>query len=319
MIKVGILNADTPNAGELIRILINHPETEITTLYAPNLLGRNVSSTHHGLIGEQIVNFTDKIQPENLDILFVTKSDPEAQHIIDGQQNWDDLKIIVLTNDNHKSLEGDMESSGVSEINRKSLVRTAKISYIPSPILVPALIATFPLAKFMLLNSQLKIEATIPDPIAYESEPPELLAVYLKDAITKVQPSFGSDIIFSFEKAKDEDRVMTIKISFECSLSLEEIMKIYDDEYDDHNFTFITTPTVSPKEVEGTQKCVINLNKPNHNTLEITAYADGRMRGAAGDAVHVMNLFTGLHEKTGLRLKSSAYKASDSENSQWFA
>lgn len=319
MIKVGILNADTPNAGELIRILINHPETEITTLYAPNLIGRNVSSIHHGMIGEEIVNFSDKIVPENLDILFITKSDPSNKNLLDELDKWEDLKIVVLNNDNHKALDNNLKFTGISEINRKNLVREDKIAYIPSPILVPALIATVPLARYMLLNSTLKITAIVPDPIAYESEPPELLGVYLKKALEEVQPSFSSNINFYFEQAKNEERVMTLKITFDCNLSIDEIEKIYEEEYDDHNFTFVTTTPVSHKEVEGTQKCVIYLNKPNNTTLEITVFADGRMRGAAGDAVHIMNLFTGLHEKTGLILKSSAFMSPLHESSSWFA
>ena len=51
MIKVGIIGADTPDAGEMLRLLIHHPEVEIHSLYAPAWAGRMVASRHHGFMG----------------------------------------------------------------------------------------------------------------------------------------------------------------------------------------------------------------------------------------------------------------------------
>ncbi|MDE5675381.1 MAG: N-acetyl-gamma-glutamyl-phosphate reductase, partial [Muribaculaceae bacterium] len=71
MIKVGIIGADTPEAGELLRLLINHPEVEVETLYAPLLAGRQVSSCHHGFIGERSMNFTDRLDLSKIDAVFI--------------------------------------------------------------------------------------------------------------------------------------------------------------------------------------------------------------------------------------------------------
>ena len=52
MIKVGILGAETAAAGELIRILINHPDVSLKTVASESEAGREVSGLHRGLVGD---------------------------------------------------------------------------------------------------------------------------------------------------------------------------------------------------------------------------------------------------------------------------
>lgn len=320
MIKVGIIGADTLKAGELIRLLINHSETELITLYAPSFIGRSVSSVHHGLIGEKTINFSDKIQPDELDIIFIAEINEISKNIIDNQESWPDLKIIDLTQNDDVTISESIDFIGLSEINRKNLVRGAKKTFIPTSPLISPLISLVPLAQFMLLNAPISIIISMPSGVLKENNNPDTVSRLLRTAFTFYQPSFSSEVNVSFETLENEDRVMVMKAKFDCSLSIEEVEKIYDRVYDDHNFTFITHSPVSIKEVEGTQKCIISINKPSSATLEITTMIDGRMRGGAGDAVHVMNLLQGLYEKTGLQLKSSAYESPyNKESSSWFA
>lgn len=320
MIKVGISAAGSPVAGEIIRILINHPEVDIVTLFDPDLRGRSVSSVHHGLIGESIVNFADKINPEELDVLFLTQRDGFYSRFLENSQEWENLNIIDVTNNNEKAFDNEAVSVGLSEINRKNIVRTLKDAFVPSALLVSPLIAFLPLAKFMLLNDNLDISVSVPEEMLDETENPELLKESLKKAVKISQPSFSSDICFKVFPNSREQRVIAFNTVINCSLSLDEIEKIYDGIYDDHNFTFITNSPVSFKEVEGTQKCVICLSKPSPASLEITSFTDGRLRGGAGDAVHVMNLLKGLYEKTGLQLKASSFRSPSAYNtSNWFA
>ena len=320
MIKVGIIGAGSPMAGEIIRILINHPETDIISLYAPSHIGRNVTSVHHGLIGESLVLFSDKINPEELDVIFLAENTEIGRKILSTKENQNSYKIIDLPYSGESDSDFYVNHIGLSEINRKALVRGETYAKIPAPPLVPALIALVPLAKYMLLNSTLFLSLSLPSSLIAEFGKPDTLANQLKEIITHYQPSFNSEIIFTLIPSAQEDRSMVLKMEIDCSLSLDEIEKIYDEIYDDHNFTFITHSPVSGQEVKATQKCVIYLDKPSTDKLEISVYADGRMRGGAGDAVHVMNLFEGLYEKTGLQLKSSAYDSpSGSESSSWFA
>lgn len=302
MVKVALLNAESPQAGEIIRILVNHPETLFSSLHAPLLAGRNLSSLHHGLIGESQYNFTDKFNPEEADVVIAVEKSDLSDNLLSKIDNFEDLKFIGLD----KEIFGNIESeAGLSEINRKALVRGARLAYVPSPSIVPALIALNPLANFLLLNSDIDISVTMPEDIVKATDVKQA-ALDLQRLLAKSQSSFNGDINLIINPAKEERGSVT-EISFNNSLSLDEIEKIYEGIYDDHNFTFLTRNDVGPEEVVGTQKTVIYLKKPESDTLYIKIVADARLRGGAGDVVHVLNLFFGLHEKTGLTFKPSRF------------
>ena len=305
MIKVGIIEADNPLAGELIRILVNHPETVLEALYAPNLVGRNLISVHHGLIGETSLNFTDKLNPEELDLIIDLSDQPNLSNskFLKGNEN---LKFISLKKESLSQLDSEKVEPGLSEINRKALVRTAQGAYILSPVIVPALIALAPLADFLLLNSDIKIDIDIPYDLEIGSDLDKEINT-LKEILRIHQTSFTGDVELNISRNKETERGITSKVNLSSPLSLEEIEKIYLQTYDDHNFTFITGSEVESKETEGSQKIVIYPHKPDPEKLELKIVADGRLRGGAGDIVHVMNLFFGLHEKTGLHLKPSRF------------
>ncbi|MCH5241636.1 MAG: hypothetical protein J1F67_04325 [Muribaculaceae bacterium] len=306
MVNVGIIGADSPMAGEIIRILINHPEVDIVSLFAPNLLGRNISSVHHGLIGENPLYFSDKINLEEVDFLAITQPNEIAQNIIDKVLEKENLKLTFFEDDFPQQTINENSEIGLSEINRKALVRGAKMAFIPSPVAVPPLISLVPLANFLLLNSDINIQVSLPADMSDKfNEDKE--AKLIENQLKEKQNSFNGKVKLKISSDHLSDRAQKTLISLACSLPLDEIEKIYEQIYDDHNFTFLTRNAVNTAEVEGTQKTVINLNKPDSDTLIIETVSDARLRGGAGDVVHVMNLFFGLHEKTGLHLKPSRF------------
>ncbi|MCH5234280.1 MAG: hypothetical protein J1E16_03230 [Muribaculaceae bacterium] len=306
MVKIGILGADSPLAGEIIRILINHPEVELVSLFAPNLLGRSISSIHHGLIGENPLYFTDKINLDEIDFLMVMQSNEIAQNIVDRFPELDELKLVVFENDFPQLKLSHGFEIGLSEINRKALVRGAISAYIPSPITVPALVTLVPLANYLLLNSDIEIEVSVPSEI-FEKYNENKEALLIENQLKERQASFNGNVKLKILEEHNSQRTEKTKISLSCALPIEEIEKIYEQIYDDHNFVFLTRNELSDKEVEGTQKIVFNLKKPESDSLVIESVADAWLRGGAGDMVHVLNLFFGLHEKTGLHLKSSRF------------
>lgn len=304
MVKIGILDADDPLGGELVRILVNHPEVEIDSLYAPLLMGRSVASFHHGLIGETPLNFSDKLNPEELDLLVILNNNEMSSRILSRIDNWEGLKVIAKDKEAFSGFSNEVEK-GLSEINRKALVRGARFSHILSPAIVPALIVLSPLGDYMLLNSDIEIEVSLPQDMIQNSNI-DSLNEELKELLKQRQPSFSGDVSLKIVPSSSLRGAETF-IRINNSLPLEEIEKIYDSLYDDHNFTFLSRTEVGTSEVEGTQKVVLTLEKPDPEHLTIHAVSDARMRGGAGDIVHVLNLFFGLHEKTGLSLKSSVF------------
>lgn len=321
MIKVGLIGAETPDAGEILRILINHPEVDLVSLYAPSLSGHKIASVHSGFIGEQALTFTDKIDPAVLDAIFIFDDSDICKKIIAHIGNWDTLRLINLSPSRGEDWGVADFVYGLSEINRKVLVRGARMAVIPNAIAAVSLIALYPLASHLLLSSDILIDANLPaDDVRGVDKP--LIEEEIDRQLKNVQNSFNGNVRVACHPF-DSARALKIKLEIETPLSLDEISRIYDSVYDDHNFTYIIMDSVKEAEVEGTQKCVISLNKTDKGTLSIEAVADCRLRGGAGDAVHVLNLFFALHEKIGLSLKPSIYEKSLGEPRQsqysWFA
>lgn len=305
MVKIGIIDAASKVSGEIIRILINHPEVELVSLVSPENLGYNVSYIHHGLVGEQVLNFTDKFDPEEIDLLIGPAENINKINLPAQLAKNPELKVISLGKNAPVNQAEEEVRLGVSEANRKTLVRGSYFAYIPSNPVVTSLIGLSPLANFLLLNSDIEIKTTLPSDLAKSIDAEDVINE-LKHVLKIKQASFSKDINIDIVPS-DSERAALTEINLKNTLPISEIEKIYDQIYDDHNFSFLTAGNIDEKEVEGTQKVVFNIEKPESDSLKIKLFSDARMRGAAGDVVHVMNLFFGLHEKTGLNLKPSRY------------
>ena len=304
MIKVSIIGADHPMAGELARILIHHPETEIKSLFARELNGRSVSSVHHGFIGESPLIFSDKINAVDSDIFIIINDEDLGEEERNLIENLENIKIISLPSKDFSVESTANYETGISEINRKTLVRNAKKVLIPHGSIVTTLVALMPLAKFLLLNSDLDIEISLPADLIKDVNTTEAVK-YIKNKLQATQSSFSGEIKLRLTPDSLSERGSKTKIEFKSKLPLEEVERIFEEIYDDHNFSFLSRNPSDTKEVEGTQKIILNFSKPDEETLRVEAVADARMRGGAGDIVHVMNLLFGLYEKTGLNLKPS--------------
>lgn len=304
MIKVDIYGAENIKAGELIRILVNHPEIEFMNLYAPGMEGVPVSKVHHGLIGEMPLSFSSRPVSEKCDVVFICGDDMNAAEFMRLRAERPDLKIICLD-----PVEGiDNYSAGLvyalPEINRKLLVRGSTGAIIPAPAASAILIPLYPLGLEKMLEGDIDVRLTAPDDILEENAIKEA-ARQTETLLAETQPEFGNKIIITPRHA-GKRRGLEAEIEIKCPAALEHVMDIYKI-YDDHNFAFAVTHPVTHAETVGTDKCIFYVSKPDDETLLIKSTADCRMRGAAGEAVHVMNLLFGLHEKTGLYLKASDY------------
>lgn len=305
MIRTAIIGAGTPDGGELIRILAMHPEVELEYIQGEGLEGIKVSDHHHGLIGETSLSFTDTIDFENCDVLFVCSPKTGKFALTQIRETNPELKIILFHvpegfGENKKEIV-----YGVPEINRKALVRHALTAEVPESFATMALIALFPFAMNLLLNNDIRISVTAPRSIIEEYNR-DIVTGEIRTLLAEVQKSFNSEIDIQAEIG-DTRRSAIMQIEFDCSLNLQQMIELYE-MYDDHNFTFVTTSPIGVSEVAGTDKCIISLSRSPEGKATLTVAADCRLRGASGDAVHIMNLMFGLHEKTGLALKASDFE-----------
>lgn len=304
MIKAAVSGADTPIAGELLRILVNHPEVEIVSISAPGKEGVSALSVHHGLIGEAPLFFsTRRAATSKCDILFVGGPEMSAAELYALKLARPELKIVLLSPMPELDESAAGFVFGLPEINRKLLVRGSTAAYVPAAPASAVLVPLYPLACHMLVNASLRIEVTAPDDIIALHA--AAAAIQIENTLSEVQLSFRGMPRINF-KPSGNDRLMTADITMECGVDMPNIAEIFE-MYDDHNFAFPVLSDAVPKETAGTEKCVFSIRKTDDRNLCIRSVADPRMRGGAGEAVHIMNLLFGLHEKTGLSLKASEF------------
>ena len=301
MIKVAVWGGGKIAAGELIRILLLHPEVELIGIVSHSLQGESVQNHHYGLKGEKEIRFVSNLDLSGLDVLFVAGEFPE-ELLAKIPESYSDLKVIGFDRDLIGNLAGsELTAPALSEIFRKNLVRGARYSFVISPVASLILISLFPLAKNLLLNKDITIE--VQSPLALSGVDKEKTEKEVSDILSEIQNSFDENIQINFLPSS-EKRGMAMKCTLRCAVPLNEVEGLYEGIYDDHNFTFLTEGEVSVQDIAGTQKCLIKLSKPNEETLVVESVADPMMRGSAGDAVHAMNLLLGLYEKIGLSFRA---------------
>lgn len=302
MIKTAITGGHTRRAGELIRILINHPDVVIKAIHtpAPMLANRPVADFHRGLVGDTDLIFDSApFSPDGIDVVFITGTDIPANL----DQN-PDLKVINLT---RTPVEGYVY--GLPELNRKPLVRGALRANVPSASATAVLLSLLPLAKNLLLIAPIDVRLSLgtTDATLFPLRENEI-----EDALRSLQSSFKAPVNMTIETNSTRQRVTTATVTTTVGATLQQARELFTDYYDDHNLTHIVVDRLPiPDDVIGTAKALISVDSipedTDPTTLTVTTALDAPIKGSAGQAVHIMNLLTRLHEKTGLALKSAAY------------
>lgn len=321
MIKAGIIGGAGYTAGELIRILLNHPDVELIWVNSSSNAGNPVSSVHQGLIGETDLIFTSSTPFNEVDVIFFCTPHGESKKFIESHDIPEDLKIVDLSQDFR--IEGDHDFIyGLPEINRKYIIRGKRVAN-PGCFATAIQLALLPLAKNLLLNSDINITAITgstgagvkPGATSHFSWRNDNISVYkpfkhqhlaeIKQTLKSLQNSFNSEINL-IPMRGCFSRGIFVAAYLDCPIALDEIKKLYEDYYDDHRFTFISDKMPDLKDVVNTNKCILHLEKEG-NKLLIISVIDNLLKGASGQAVHNMNLLFGLHERVGLQLKASAF------------
>lgn len=302
MIDVGILGGTGTHTGELIRILINHPDVMLRQVCEPDLAGRDIKSQHHGLIGESSLKYVDRLEYGKLDVVFVTTSEARLRESLPTLDDAPELCVIDMADDfTHARSLDPLIVYGVPEVNRKPLVRGARRAVIPPAAESLACIAFLPLAMRCMLPRTVMVTVECASGLADAGKVnPAQVADVLRLSGNEPQPVVDMRFVPGMDS-----RAIRLSATLDLPMPIDNIVEMYEELYEDHNLTHVVGEAVDSKEVEGTDKCVVSLDKTPDGLLHVQAVADAGMRGGAGDAVHVMNLLMGLYEKTGLALKAS--------------
>lgn len=325
MIKAGIIGGAGYTAGELIRLLLNHPDVEISWIHSTSNAGNPVTDIHQGLIGETSLRFSDTTDWSEVDVVFFCTPHGQSRTFLKENPIPEDIKIIDLSNDFRlKDSEDEHDFVyGLPEWNRKPMVRGAKHVANPGCFATAIQLALLPLAKNHLIKSDIHVTAITgstgagvkPSATSHFSWRNDNVSIYkpfrhqhlgeIKQTMRELQPDFDAEINFVPVRGCFSRGIMAI-VYLDIEEDIETIRNLYEEAYEDHSFTFITDKQADLKDVVNTNKCIIHLEKVDGKLL-ITSVIDNLLKGASGTAVHNMNLLFGLSERTGLQLKPSAF------------
>jgi N-acetyl-gamma-glutamyl-phosphate reductase len=325
MINVGIIGGSGYTAGELIRILMFHPNATLDFVYSTTNAGKPLSIAHHDLMGDIEMNFTDQVNP-NVNVVFLCLGHGKSKAFLEQHQFSKDTKIIDLGNDFRLTKDAEFDGKqfvyGLPELN-KVAIKSANYIANPGCFATAIQLALLPLAKNGLLNEDVHINATTgstgagvsPSETTHFSWRNNNMSHYkafehqhlgeINQSIQQLQAGYPNELLFVPNRG-DFARGIFATLYTNIEESLEDIVAKYEAYYADQPFVTVTTTNINMKQVVQTNKCIISLMKKG-NRLLITSIIDNLTKGASGQAIQNMNLLFGLDETTGLHLKPCGF------------
>jgi len=325
MIEIGIIGGAGYTAGELIRVLLNHPKTKINFVFSTSNAGNKLYKVHQDLIGSTEISFVSKIN-SNIDVLFLCLGHGNSTSFLKKYQFSSRTKIIDLSNDfrltKDKNLEGKSFVYGLPELQKEAI---KKANYIANPgCFATALqLAILPLAANNVLQDDVHIHAVTGATGAgtslsktthftwrdnnfshYKAFNHQHLGE-IHQTVQQLQTTFNSDINFVPNRGNFSRGIFATSYT-KFDGSIEDAKKIYQEYYTDVAFTFVSDDGIHLKQVINTNKCLLHLEKHN-NKLLITSVIDNLLKGASGQAIQNMNLMFGFEEREGLHLKATYF------------
>ncbi|MEY2918320.1 MAG: hypothetical protein RIS73_2034 [Bacteroidota bacterium] len=330
-IKVGIIGAAGYTGGELIRLLINHPNVVIEFAQSGSNADNLVSKVHADLVGETDLKFVASCPPlgdGGVDVIFFCAGHGEAKKFVAANEIPAKVKLIDIGNDFRLNADAIINGRefvyGLPELQREKIKSANNIAN-PGCFATAIQLGLLPLAKAGLLNEVYTTGITgstgagqslaatshfswrANNIQAYKTLTHQHNAEILQSVNSFQSASSLNEEGFNFVPWRgDFTRGIFISSQVKCNLSIEELSVIYKDFYQAHPFTTVTTESVFLKQVVNTNKCIIQLEKVG-TKLVIHSVIDNLTKGASGQAIQNMNLIFGLEETTGLKLKANYF------------
>ena len=324
-LEVGIIGGAGFTAGELIRLLLNHPETNINFVYSTSNAGNKLYKVHQDLIGSTEISFSSEINAD-VDVLFLCLGHGNSTAFLQKNSFSGNTKIIDLSNDFRlladKNFEGKDFVYGLPELDKEA-IKSAKYIANPGCFATALQLAILPLAAKGLLKDDVHINAVTGATGAgtslsatthftwrdnnfshYKAFNHQHLGE-INQTVNQLQNDFNSEINFMPNRG-DFSRGIFATTYTKFEGSLEEATKLYKDYYKDAAFTFVSDESIFLKQVVNTNKCLVQLEK-HGNKLLITSAIDNLLKGASGAAIQNLNLMYGFEETLGLNLKANYF------------
>ena len=338
MVRVGILGAAGYTGGELIRLLLNHPEVEIVFANSESNAGNKVYDVHEGLLGETELEFTSEMPFDKVDVVFFCFGHGKSEAFLKEHSIPANVKIIDLAQDFR--IKGDHDYVyGLPEIHKEEI---AKCQHLANPGCFATCIqlGLLPLAKAGLLTKDIAVNAITgstgagqkPGATTHFSWRNNNFSVYklfthqhlheICQTLNELKPASAPHVIDTLDEGYEADGITvdfipyrgdfargifcTEVVTLETSPTVSDIVALYKNFYEQAAFTHYSDKALDLKQVVNTNKALVHVEVFGKRVV-ITSMIDNLLKGAVGQAVQNMNIMFGLDEKAGLNLKASAF------------
>lgn len=320
--KIGILGAAGYTAGELLRLLVAHPQAEIVFAHSESNAGNRVADVHEGLEGDTELRFTDQMPFADVDVLFFCFGHGKSRQFLADHTVPDGVRIIDLAQDFRIAAPAHDYVYGLPEIHREA-IRHARHIANPGCFATCIQLALLPAAKLGLLQSDVMVNAITgstgagqkPQATTHFSWRNSNMSIYkpfqhqhiaeIRQSLAEVQGSLDAAVNFIPYRGDFARGIFATSV-VRTDMPFDQIEEAYRQFYAAEPFTHYTDKPIDMKQVVNTNKALVHAEK-HGDLLLITSTIDNLLKGAVGQAVQNLNLMFGLDETTGLRLKASAF------------
>ena len=315
MIRAGIIGGAGYTAGELVRLLVNHPAAGIAWIHSESQAGKAVADHHPGLVGDTDLVFTDRVDLEGIDVLFLCSAHGKSRAFWEEHPCPEGLTVVDLAQDFRDESDGYVY--GLPELNRDRIRGAMKVAN-PGCFATALQLALLPLSKAGLLQGDIHVQAvtgstgagvkSVPTThFSWRSGNLSAYKVLTHQHLAEIRRNLGVGENLHFIPVRgDFPRGIFAVAETACPLPPEEVCRLYQDFYADAPFTWVLPGAVDLKQAVNTNKCLISMEM-HEGQLVVTSVLDNLLKGASGQAVENMNLLFSLPETAGLRLKASAF------------
>ena len=320
-INIAIIGGAGYTGGEMLRLLINHPNANIAWVHSNSNAGNLVTKVHTDLFGDTDIKFTDTMDWQAIDCAFLCVGHGDARKFVESNNIPESVCIIDLSQDFRVEPNTDNYIYGLPEMFKSQIKKGVNIAN-PGCFATAIQLALLPLAAAKKIESSIEISAITGStgagqklaPTSHFSWRANNSSVYkafthqhLREVNQMIQRNGNPQVEVNFIPYRgDFTRGIIANCYTKFNGTIEEAYKIYNDFYADANFTHVSPTAVSLKQVVNTNKCLVSLEL-HEGKLLITSVIDNLLKGASGQAVENMNLIFSLDPKAGLKLKPQGF------------
>ena len=313
MAKIGIVGAAGYTGGELLRILVNHPDVHLTCILSNSQAGKLISDVHTDLLGSTHLRFSKDLTP--VDVLFLCSGHGESKKFLAANDIPWHTKIIDLSTDFRDESEGFVY--GLAEFQKEKIQSATKIAN-PGCFATSIELALLPLAAAGLITEDVHVSAITGSTGAGQSLSPtshfswrnnnvSVYKTFTHQHLAEIKQTLGTKKAIHFIPYRGNfSRGIMANVYTPYSGTQEQAEKLYEDFYANSPFVFLSPEAVDVKQVVNTNKCFLHL-QVHEGQILISSVIDNLIKGASGQAVQNMNLMLGWQEDLGLKLKSIGF------------